>query len=280
VARLGVRRTLTATPLARRYDRGLVPRRRSLPAIPWERFAREKYPEPALALSFDAQKNLAIGEYQAIGLFSRLTAAMAIVGAPLDLLAAVSEIPSDELRHADLALRFAALCKGVDSVTASVDRDGLARELGRPTSIEDVDRTVVDVAAIGETLACGLLGACAERATDPVAHGVYSYVVADEVHHARLGWYYLSWRSPQWSLAERQRIADHAASIVVDVERRFATGRDAPPRCRKAAAALGVLDTRSQRATVRRLMVDEIVPALDALGLGASYAWERRTRVS
>src|SRR3982751_5379425 len=118
---------------------------------------------------------------------------------------------------------------------------------------------MTEVAAIGETVAAALLGGCKRRAVDPVAKGVFSALVADEVHHARLGWYYLTWRSPQWTRAERQRVADRAARLVVDVERRFFRGRDAPRGSERAARALGVLDSAAQQEIVSEVMVDEIV---------------------
>ena len=100
------------------------------------------------------------------------------------------------------------------------------------------------------------------------------------MHHTRLGWYYLAWRAPQWSQAERQRAADRAGAVIVDVEKRFWWGRDASVGSRKAARALGVLESRGQREVVRDIMQDEIIPALDQLGLGASHAWRVRKRGS
>ena len=73
-------------------------------------------------------------------------------------------------------------------------------------------------------------------------------------------------------------MADVAGEMLVGIEPRFWHGRDAPPRSKKAAAALGVLDSVTQRGVVRRVVEEEIVPALDALGLGASHAWRVRRR--
>jgi hypothetical protein len=273
-----VARVLTGTPLARGYERGGRAGRRR-PKIPWERFARERYPEPALALALDAASKLAVGEYSAIELFSKLAAGLAGVGAPLDVIGACVEIPSDELRHADMALRFAALCKGTPEVAFSYESGANVRGWTKTPTIEEVDRAVLEISVVGETLACALLSACLERATDPVARAFYGAIVADEIHHARLGWYYLAWRAPQWSRAERQRVADVGGEQVVDIEQRFSRGRDAPSKSRAAARALGVLETSGQRAAVRAIMKDEIVPGLDALGLGASHAWKKRRRV-
>jgi hypothetical protein len=275
--RLRIRRTLTSTPLARAHERVLAVRASGRKIkIPWEKFDRSAHPEPALALAHDAQRMLALGEYGAVDLFAQIVSALSLSGAPYDLVAAAAQIPSDEIRHADYTIRLASLCAGRE---ASFEIDPMGQSSwSRPLGREELDRIMIEISAIGETLACALLSACLDRAKDPVAHAVYAAIVSDEVHHARLGWYYLAWRAPQWTRGERQRAADRAGEIVMDVERRFWRGRDAPKKYQRAANALGVLDSKGQRAAVRRVMEDEIVPALDALGLGASHAWRVRRR--
>jgi len=275
-----IRRVLTSTPLAKLHERTLLQRgpRKGIP-IPWSAFERERYPAPALALAYDAQRMLALGEYSAVGLFARFVEALARVGAPFDLVSAATRVPQDEIRHADLAFRFASLCAGRDVAVDSNDEKTPKRWNDRLT-LEELDLFAIEVIAIGETLACALLSACRDGATDPLAHAIYSNIVADEVHHARLGWYYLLWRAPQWSPADRQRVADDAGLMVMHIEPRFGTGRDAPRGAQKAARSLGVLDTARQRRVVHDVMKNEIVPGLDALGLGASHAWEKRRRVA
>jgi len=273
-----IRRVLTETPLARLHEHNLTKRvGRTGRAIPWKAFRREKYPAPALALAYNAQKMLATGEYGAIDVFARLASALALNGAPFDLVSSAARIPSDEIRHADYAIRLASLFAGED-VTIDVDRNNFEKRWERPIDLPELDLLMLEVPAIGETLAGALLTACQRRASDPVVKAVFTSIVSDEVHHARLGWYYLAWRAPQWSRAEQQRAADRAGEIVVDCERRFWRGRDAPAGSQKAARALGVLDSVGQRETIKRVMEEEIVPALDAFGLGASHAWRVRRR--
>jgi hypothetical protein len=277
-ARIRVRRVLTATPLARQHERRLAGSlTRRIPAIPWETFDRSRYPEPALALAAHAQSKLALGEYGAVDLFARLASAMALLGVPFDLVAAAARTPADEIRHADYAMRAAKLLGG-DDVAITIDADALRAQWAKPVDLERLDALMMEVCAIGETLSCALLSACLERATDPVMHAVFAGIVADEVHHARLGWYYFAWRAPQWSLREKQRVADRAGSLLVKTEKQFWHGRDAAPKARKAARALGVLESEGQRAALRGVVEGEIVPALDAMGLGASHAWRIRER--
>ena len=109
-------------------------------------------------------------------------------------------------------------------------------------------------------------------------HAVFSSLLADEVHHARLGWYYLNWRAPRWTRAEQQYVADAVGVELVRMEPRLQNGRSVPRASRAAARALGVLDSPTQRMVVTDVMEREVVPALDALGLGASHAWRLRGR--
>jgi len=273
-----VRRVLTATPLARQHertlDRGLTRRR---PTVDFAHFDRKRYPQPALALAHHAQTKLALGEYTAVDLFAHLASAMTLNGVPFDLVAAASSVPHDEIRHADLALRAAHALAGADA-TLEFDAGALRKRWEKPMGLQELDHSMMEVSAIGETLSCALLSACLERAKDPMMHALFAGIVSDEVHHARLGWYYFAWRAPQWTRAERQRVADRAGRVVLGIERRFWRGRDAPATARKAARDLGVLESEGQREVVRAVMEDEIVPALDALGLGASHAWRKRRR--
>lgn len=268
-----LRRTLTATPLARRFERA------GARDVSFAAFDRARYPAAALRTAAIAQRSLAVGEWMAVDLFARLTTALTIASAPIDLVSAAAKIPTDEVRHADLALRMAAALTDEDVWTPPVEPDRHAH-LTAPMSLEDLDGAMLELPAIGETLACALLSASRDRARDPVVRALFSTLLRDEVHHARLGWYYLAWRKDTWSAAERQRVADRAGNFVAHVEVMFGRGRDAPRGARTAARALGVLDTPSQRAAIRAIMEQEILPGLDGLGLGASHAWRVRTRVA
>ncbi len=279
--RIRIRRVLTETPLARQHDRTVSGRSsRRVIDVPWSKFDRTRYPEPALALACKAQTMLATGEYEAVDLFSRISAGLVANGAPIDLIASAARVATDEIRHCDYAFRMAALCAGHDDVVIDMRSGKAQARWGRALDLETLDHMMIEIPAIGEGLACALLAASRDRATDPVARPLFTSILGDEVHHTRLGWYYLAWRAPQWSQAERQRAADRAGAVIVDVEKRFWWGRDASVGSRKAARALGVLESRGQREVVRDIMQDEIIPALDQLGLGASHAWRVRKRGS
>jgi hypothetical protein len=266
----------TASPLANTY-RKYLERSQLRPAvdIPWAEFRRDQYREPALALAQAQAVKLAEGEYNSIGLFGQLASGLALSGAPFDLIAEATTIAHDELRHAAYCLRLAEACAG-KSLSLPVHRAAVV-ELGSGlVDVEDLDFFLLKYSAVGETLAASLLETCSRLATDPVAQAVYSTLAGDEVHHARLGWHYLAWRAPQWTFAQRQRLADRIGGMVIELERMFWNGRDAAPDAVADAHALGVLDSETQRSVLDSVATEEIVPGLDALGLGASHAWAVR----
>lgn len=270
--------SLTNTPLSRAFDRTLVGRTANA-AIPWASFSRTAYPQAALDLAAGAQRKLAIGEYSAVPLFARIVSALAECGAPFDLISAAARVPTDEIRHAEQATRMMQLMAPDAAAPLALDIAPLEARWSSRSTWRALDAVVVESAVIGESLACALLDACLARAEDVTVRAHFAALVADEIHHARFGWYYLAYRSESWTRPERQRVADCAAKMLVNLESWFAIGRDAPRSCRAAARALGVLDTAGQRRAIKRVVEDEIVPGLDALGLGASQAWRVRRRV-
>ncbi|HEX7453506.1 MAG TPA: ferritin-like domain-containing protein [Polyangiaceae bacterium] len=275
-----ITRVLSDTPLAAVHDdaiRGALPR--GAREISWHEFDRSRYPEEALGLARDLFCKLAGGEYSAVALFAQITSSLALTQAPIDFVAASAQVSSDEIRHADYCLRMASLCQGSE-VTVTVPTAALASDIPSSLSIEELDFLMLKYAAVGETLAAALLTECRRRASDPTLRAFFTSIVSDEVHHARLGWYYARYRAALWSTEERQRLTERVREFVVGIEVEFSRGRDAPLHASAAAAALGVLDSTTQREVIADVMNDEIVPALDAVGLSGSRAWAERRRAS
>jgi len=269
---------LSETPLARQHDRALRGELLRVPKpIPWNLFDRGRYPAPALELATDLAAKLANGEYASIALFTQIAAGLALGGAPFDLVHAATRISSDELRHAEYCLRMAELCSG-GQVTLQIDREALETNVPNAMIREDVDFLVLKYACVGETLAAALLTECRRRARDKVAKALFTSLAGDEVGHARFGWYYASHRVKEWTIPERQALADRLGEFVQTVESALWLGRDAPAGSESAARALGVLDSETQRDVVNDVMKREIVPALDALGFGGSAMWAARAR--
>jgi len=275
---LSLRGALSNTPLARRHEQLVSGKLSRAPkALPWATFEREDHAADALALALDLWSGLALGEYAAVSLFAEIAAGLTFTGAPLDFVYAATQVSTDETRHADHCLRMASLCAGEERAL-QVPPGALHEGLAPLVDIEEVDFAMLHYVAVSETLATALLTECKRLARDRLSRSVFTALLSDEVHHARLGWYYASHRSPAWTLGERQQLADRIAERIVGIEEEFWMGRDAPPAAAASARALGILDTKTQRAVIRDAMENEIVPALDALGFGGSRVWALRRR--
>ncbi|HET7540816.1 MAG TPA: ferritin-like domain-containing protein [Polyangiaceae bacterium] len=261
-------------PLARQQRRALTAAPRRVRAIAFEKFSAEQYAPEAVALARDQYGALALGERSAIGLFARIAAALDANDAPSEFVLAATAASHDEARHARYCEELAVRC-GFDP-TSSVERAAPEPE---PRTRLELDVALVRSVAVSETLAAALLMACRRVATDPVVRALLTTLIGDEIHHARLGWYYAAARQASWSVAERQQIADAVAEAIVQIEYEFGQGRDTTHECYQSAHALGILDTERQRACIRDVVEHELLPGLDALGLGASAAWANRRRL-
>jgi hypothetical protein len=260
-------------PLARHQLRALTrgPTRR-VRAIEFSDFAPERYAPAALALASDQYGALARGERSAIGLFGRLGAALDGFGAPREFVLAATAAAHDEARHAQYCEEFAVRC-GFDPGVLTAAASSVEPE---PSSALELDIAMLRSVALSETLAAALLMACRRVAREPVARALLTTLIADEIHHARLGWYYAANRAQQWSPTERQQVADALAEPVLHIEYEFHFGRDAAEPFERPTRALGVLGSVAQRACIRDVVEHEILPGLDALGLNASKVWQSR----
>jgi len=260
-------------PLARHQLRELTRgSARRARAIPFSDFSPERHAPAALALASDQYGALARGERSAIGLFARLAAALDAFAAPREFVLAATAAAHDEARHAQYCEEFAVRC-GFDASSVPAAASQVEPE---PRSLIELDIAMLRSVALSETLAAALLMACRRLAREPVVRALLTTLIADEIHHARLGWYYAASRAHCWSSDQRQQVADALAEAVVCIESEFRWGRDAAEPFDRPTRALGVLCTDIQRACIRDVVENEILPGLDALGLSASKAWQKR----
>jgi hypothetical protein len=260
-------------PLARHQLRALTRgSARRARVIPFSDFSPEGYAPAALALASDQYGALARGERSAIGLFARLAAALDAFAAPREFVLAATAAAHDEARHAQYCEEFAVRC-GFDASSAPITPSQVEPE---PQSLIELDIAMLRSVALSETLAAALLMACRRLAREPVVRALLTTLIADEIHHARLGWYYAASRAQGWSSDQRQQVADALAEAVIRIESEFHWGRDAAPPFDLPTRALGVLSTDIQRSCIRDVVENEILPGLDALGLNASTVWQNR----
>jgi hypothetical protein len=123
---------------------------------------------------------------------------------------------------------------------------------------------------INETIASSWLEASLKDATAPIARAAIRELIADDVHHSRLGWAHLA--SARVTFEVRSQVAawlprlfDTAARPWLETEHRYGNG----------VPAHGVPSDATTREAVVRALGEVILPGFDVLGVatGPARAW-------
>lgn len=190
-------------------------------------------------------------EHASVASFARHTLELMALGAPPDLLLAVQQASSDEIRHARLAFGvLEALGDGARGPGALPLHDVDAR-----TSPVDILIGLLVEGCLGETQGAAEAAEAAARATGPL-RDVLAEIAADEARHAAL-----AWRTVRWMIEEDPTLL----GVVHDT---LASARPTPPERveRHELAAHGMLSPSERAAIHARVWDDVIVPASAALG--------------
>lgn len=233
-------------------------------------------------------------EYGSVHEFSQLAHTLARARAPIEILAALSRLITDEARHAELCASMArALVPELDA-DALFDWTPPRAPWPAPPASDDpqplfawASDVVLCACCIGETLSKPLFEALATLITDPVPEAVVRQILRDEHLHAAFGWETLVWIYARLSIESRnvlqlnlaRRLAAFERSCVVDgvtldelvgaeLEIR-APDPDAPPN-------LGLLDPRAYATIFYATLESEVLPRFDAIGLDSARAWRER----
>ncbi|MEO7331818.1 MAG: ferritin-like domain-containing protein, partial [Minicystis sp.] len=127
-----------------------------------------------------------ISEHRSVGIFALYALDLLGAGAPAEALSLACRAALDEVRHAELFARLAALYTGEPETPPP----------GIPAMPDDprvsmrfqVAREALHLCVCAETYSAVTLVELHHRATDPAVHAALGVVIADELHHARMGW--------------------------------------------------------------------------------------------
>lgn len=246
-------------------------------------------PEPVLGSFTDEQIGFAARawtmraqeEHQSATIFAEALSLLVDAESSIDVLAVLTQIIADELRHSemctDLARRFdagsprrTALPRAEEALTV----DGRYRRGVRILLVEG---------AIGETISSALFNAGRNSAEEPCTKQALSRILRDEVLHARLFWEMLSTMRGAFDAGEMERLQQDVTRALGAIERvqmlptlkRLERNEPFDP----AWAALGVLPPERRVDAFYGSLERRVRPSLTRLGLDGDRAWERRYRV-
>ncbi|HMF42209.1 MAG TPA: hypothetical protein VKQ32_16155 [Polyangia bacterium] len=189
------------------WARRLAPRRAWIDELPWG--------EPIAGDLDDARRvwtRSAFSEYASAAAFAEIAAGLLAAGAPIDVIAAASDFAVDEIVHCELAARLAAALGG--AVALEVDLARLVRPPGARAPLLAVAERIVRTCCVGEALTVPVLNAARRAAASPLFEAALSGIVADEAHHAQLGFWFLDWAAPRLSDADRAHLAGAAEGAL------------------------------------------------------------------
>lgn len=216
-----------------------------------------------------------LSEHRSIGVFALYVQDLLGAGAPAEILSVACRAALDEVRHAELFARLAAIYSGHEETPAG----GIAAMADDPSvSMRDqVAREALHLSVFAETYSAVLLSDLHDRARDPVVKSVLGVVIADEVHHARMGWSFLASMLRGEDGAEIRARLQREVLGTMDglVQSMFGDPSTIPASSlrdgeRAIAEAHGYMAARDEYALFLRSIADIWIPGLADLGVDAS----------
>jgi hypothetical protein len=158
--------------------------------IRWERSTAARLPEPLRRQVGEMWADRMRGEHRSIGIFNLYALDLLGAGAAAPVVSHACRAALDEVRHTELCQRMASLYLD----TTPTPPPGIPPMPDDPgvSLLHQVAREALHLCVMSETFSAVNLSHHRERARDPVARQVLGVILADEVHHARMGWAFLA----------------------------------------------------------------------------------------
>ena len=131
----------------------------------------------------------AASESSVRGVFIQLVAELVATGAHADVIALARRATEDEAKHARICAELAAVYRGgapIEVIPTAVRLPDYGEAPRMRAALH-----VVNLCCIGETIATAFVEACVAECAWPELREVHGHHLADEIHHARIGWAHL-----------------------------------------------------------------------------------------
>jgi hypothetical protein len=237
-------------------------------AIPWDALdPAELAPEDRRALG-ERWKARREQEHLAVGAFAELAFELAAVGGEPVVLGMLTRAAWDEVRHAEICRRAAALFLGEGAVSAQHRGVPQAPPHADVPAEERALFHVVEMCCLSETFTGVYLTETLARTTHPTMRAVVESLLEDEIDHGRVGWAHLAVvraRSNGAALGGLARaLPDMLDRTIGRVLRLVASDPEAE---RSARSARGHLANDACGPLARRTLREVILPGFESLGV-------------
>ncbi len=218
----------------------------------------------------------ATAELRVASVFSVLARELFETGADSAVLDICARAVSDEVRHAEICRRVAERYAGRDVPWPPPGPVPMPLHRSAPARLRPTLRAVA-MGCINETIACAWLEASLKETTSPLARTAIRELMADDIHHARLGWAHLASSRVTPSVRAEvaswlPRLLETAASPWLET----AAGTD------EGLPAHGIPSSAMTRFAVDSALREVILPGLEAVGVasGPAREWVEQHRQS
>jgi hypothetical protein len=258
---------LVGGPWERRYRSA----RPEVEAMPWATLDPRDYSEEVLAAARTAWTGAAFQEHRTAAACASTLRALVEACAPLDLLAAFSRFPLDEIVHVELCARMAMALGGgaeLHFAESAICADG---DRSLPPLLRAVELVTRNF-CVGESLSIPLLHGAWIQATHPLAHAVLGRIVRDEAAHGLVGWSFLDWALPQLDVDGLALVRRTAEAAIGEVRRLWDALARQPRTSVSDGHPLGWLGSGAYLSLAARSLRTRVVAPFAARGIDVSEA--------
>lgn len=208
----------------------------------------------------------ATAELRVASVFAVLIRELLETGADPPVLQICARAVSDEVRHAEICRLLAERYGAREVAWPAPGATPMPPHARAPERLRPTLRAVA-MGCINETIASAWLEASLKGATAPLARAAIRELMADDVHHARLGWAHLA--SERIVPRTRREIAAWVPRLLETAAKPWLDGAvgDDP-----GVPDHGVPSAEATRAIVHSTVRDVILPGLETLGLDITPA--------
>lgn len=143
-------------------------------------------------------------------------------------------------------------------------------------ALEGFLRNVLSIACMSETVAVALIGAEREEMPEGELRALLTGIWSDEVGHARFGWRLVQELVPALDDAAKKRLEAYLAVAFEHVERHELAHLPLESNPPAEGAELGLCSGSDARELFYATIQEAVIPGLEAVGLRAKDAWEKR----
>ena len=253
------------------WERRYRSARPEVEAMPWETLDPRDYDADVLAAARSAWTGAAFQEHRTAAACASTLRALVEARAPLDLVAAFSRFPLDEIVHVELCARLAMTLGGGAELRYAesaicADANPSLPPLLRATEL--VTRNF----CVGEALSIPLLHGAWMRATHPLAHAVLGRIVRDEAAHGVVGWSFLDWALPALDADGVAFVRRTAEAAIGEIRNLWDALARRPRAASSDGHALGWLGSDTYLALAGRSLRTRVVKPFAARGIDVSAA--------